>query len=110
MRNVVPALLIVAAAAAATGTARAAETAWKDFVSQDGRFSVQFPGTPKAVSQTMPTKLGNLDAKVFMLESREGFFMVAYIDYPKEALARSRPDDLLDGAREGALMNVKGKL
>jgi hypothetical protein len=38
------------------------------------------------------------------------FYAVAFVDYPKEAVASSKPDDLLDGARNGAVEKVKGKL
>jgi hypothetical protein len=112
-----PALILAVAlagagAAMATATAETppGERAWKDFISPDGRFTVQFPGTPKQASQTQTTKLGPLDAKVFLLELPDGLYAVWYVDYPREALARNRPDELLDGARDGAVANVKGKL
>jgi hypothetical protein len=88
---------------------------WKEFSSQEGRFSVLFPSAPKQTTQTMTTKVGNLDARLYTLSSTKEtpfeaqFFAVAYIDYPKDALAKYRTDALLDGAREGAVTFVKGK-
>jgi hypothetical protein len=83
---------------------------WKEFNSQECRCSAQFPGTPQLKTQGMQTKVGTLEAKMFILEMPSAFYATAYVDYPKEGLGKKAPDELLDGARDGAVGNVKGKL
>jgi hypothetical protein len=100
------ALLVVGLAPAA---AMAQE--WKDFSSNECRCSAQFPGTPQQKTQTMQTKVGSLDAKMIMLEvPGAAFYALAFVDYPKDKVGDAKPDGLLDGARDGAVSNVKGKL
>jgi hypothetical protein len=83
---------------------------WKEFSSQECRCSAQYPGNPQPKTQAMQTKVGTLEAKMFMLEMPTAFYAMAYVDYPKDALGKKPPDELLDGARDGAVGNVKGKL
>jgi hypothetical protein len=92
--------------------ASASADEWKEHTSTEGRYTAQFPGTPQQMAQRMDTKVGNLEAKVAMLSlpDNSAFYAVAFVDYPKEALAKSKPDELLDGARNGAVEKVKGKL
>ena len=83
---------------------------WKPYSSDECRCSAQYPGTPQLRTTPMRTNLGNLDAKMITLEVPEAFYAIAYVDYPKDKLAKANPDDLLNGARDGAVANVKGKL
>src|SRR5687768_12388519 len=83
---------------------------WKEFSSQECRCSAQYPGSPQPKTQSMQTKVGTLEAKMFMLEMPTAFYAMAYVDYPKDAASKKPPDELLDGARDGAVGNVKGKL
>jgi hypothetical protein len=88
-----------------------AEESWKDHRSDECRCSAQFPGTPTAKNQTIPSKDGPLESKMIMLEvPSSAFYAVAYVDYPKDAVAASKPDELLNGARDGAVGKVKGSL
>jgi hypothetical protein len=101
------ALVTVLVVACAAWSARADE--WKEFSSAEGRFAVEFPGTPQQAKQPMPTKVGTLDAKITMLALPDNvFYGVFYLDYPKAALEHSTADDLLDGARDSAVKRVKG--
>jgi hypothetical protein len=83
---------------------------WKEFNSEDCRCSAAFPGTPQPKTQGMQTKVGTLEAKMFMLEMPNAFYAMAFVDYPKEAMGKQSPDQLLESARDGAVGNVKGKL
>jgi hypothetical protein len=100
----------ILAFAVALAPAIASAQDWKEFNSQECRCSAQFPGTPQPKTQGMQTKVGTLEARMFMLEVPGAFYAMAYVDYPKDALAKKAPDELLDGARDGAVGNVKGKL
>jgi hypothetical protein len=88
-----------------------AQPAWRETKSAEGRFSAKFPGTPQQASKPMRTAVGNLTAKLFLLEAKDQpFYAVAYVDYPKDRIAGKKADELLDGARDSAVANVGGKL
>ena len=77
------------------------------YTSEDGRFKVNFPGTPKVESQDIPTEVGNIEMKSFTYEkSATEVYMIAYSDYPSELVKQSDPDAILTGAKEGALTNM----
>jgi len=89
------------------GVARADE--WKEFTSPDGRFSVEFPGTPKQVKDPRQTKFGKVEAQLVILSvSNRVFYGVEYLDYPASVLKAHGADELLDDAVESAVKGVKG--
>ncbi len=58
----------------------------------------------------LETAVGKLDMKVFTATKGQGsVFMTAYIDYPENAF-EAGTEKMLDGAREGALKNLNGKV
>ena len=86
------------------------QAAWQEFSSPDGNFAVLMPGTPSYEKQNQSTALGPIDMHMFTLNiRRDAAYMIMYSDYP-EIVTRAKPDDLLDGGRNGALSNTKGKL
>jgi len=88
----------------------ASPAAWQEFSSTDGNFAVQMPGTPSYEKKSQNTALGPIDMHMFTLNiKRDAAYMIMYSDYP-EIVTRAKPDDLLDGGRNGALANTKGKL
>lgn len=107
-RLLAPLAFLTALALPAIAAAQAQD--WKEFNSNECRCSALFPGTPQSKTQGMQTKVGTLEAKMFMLEMPSAFYAMAYVDYPKDAVAKGAPDELLNGARDGAVGNVKGKL
>jgi hypothetical protein len=104
LRFLAPLALIVLA------PALAAAQEWQDFNSPECRCSASYPGKPQPKTQSMQTKVGTLDARMFMLEMPNAFYALAFVDYPRDAIAKNSPDSLLDAARDGAVGNVKGKL
>ncbi len=88
----------------------APDASWKEFRHENGRFTVLFPGTPKEDTQSAPTAIGPIAVHFFTVESPEGMMAVAYSDFPAELIRRGNVDKMLDGARDGAVANVGGKL
>ena len=80
---------------------------FKEFKSPAGGFKVLMPGNPK--EQTQNTPGGAL--KMYAVEERNGAYMAGFVDTPippnePEAKTQQR----LDGARDGAVGNIKGTL
>jgi hypothetical protein len=112
MRYLRPWIAVVGALLCASAVAGAEELPWKAFESKEGRFVVEFPGVPRQRNNARPTaKFGTLEQHMFLLEvPNTGVFTVSYMDYPRGAMDRYKPDQLLDDARDTALKISKGKL
>ena len=79
------------------------------FVSEEGKFSVDFLGaTPGFSSTNVDTDVGSIVLNMYMYEKGEDqAFMVAYCDYPPEMVDESDGAiGLLEGAKNGALGNL----
>ena len=83
---------------------------WKEFSSKEGRFSVLVPGTPSEQTQNLDTGVGAIDLHFFIVE-QDGFqYLVSYNDYPDAMVREADADKVLDGARDGVVANVQGRL
>lgn len=72
-----------------------------------GKYKLLMPGSPKSQTEAA----AGMTMHIQSYEERDGAFMVMYVDAPipaneSEAQIQAR----LDGSRNGALANVKGKL
>lgn len=87
------------------------QVTWEVFSSPKGSFSVQMPGTPTENKQTMNTPTGVIDIHMFILEQKGcGCYIVSYNDFPDSLIKTSSADQILDGARDGAIVKSQGKL
>ena len=87
------------------------QSEWKKFSSSEGRFSVLIPGVPTEKIIKVNTKAGIVDLHILQLEGTEfNYLAVSYGDYPKETVTKENINKILDGARDGAVSNVHGKL
>ncbi|MFH2094757.1 MAG: hypothetical protein ABIJ16_03575 [Bacteroidota bacterium] len=76
----------------------------EEYTSADGNFSIKFPGNPTVESQNVPTEVGDIEMVTFMYEkSATEVYMVAYADYPSALIELSNAEDLIQGAKEGAI-------
>ncbi len=83
---------------------------WEEFSSSEGAFSILMPGAPTEHTNTVNTAVGPIDAYFFLLEQKDIAYMVGYSDYPDTVVQKTNPDAILEGARNGAVANVQGKL
>jgi len=83
---------------------------WKEFRSSEGAFSVLMPGTPEESTETLSTEIGPLNLHSFTVNQRERSYGVVYADYPEALVQNTDPEGILDGARDGAVAKVQGKL
>jgi hypothetical protein len=86
-----------------------AEADWQEFTSTDGNFAVLMPGSPTYEKKSQPTAMGPIDMHMFTIETRQNAYIVMYSDYP-EMILKAPADKVLDGGRDGAVANTKGKL
>jgi len=71
---------------------------------------VLMPGTPTKVTHRMDTQVGPIDIWVFTLDQNKFTYIISYSDYPEQILQVKNQDNILDGARDGAVAHVQGKL
>jgi hypothetical protein len=83
---------------------------WIEFKPEGVGYSLEMPGEWMLSSQDIPTAIGPLKANMASVTVADRAFMTMWIAYPEDVV-RSRPvGTMLDGARDGAVANVKGTL
>ncbi len=107
----------VAATSEAAGASPAAPAtpatalSWQKLEDADGAFRVELPGTAKHQTEQTPTAVGNIELHMFLVESAGGSaFTAMYSDYPKSIIRAANADKILEGAQNGAVTNINGKL
>ncbi len=76
---------------------------WEEFVSQEGRFSVNMPAEPKLNRQEVETAMGKLPIYFYVAETGAGGYMVGYNDFPQYSETAQFVNAILDGARDQVL-------
>ncbi len=111
-RSIVVAVFTVFLLGGFGAAAQVQETGWKEFQSKEGGFSVLLPGAPVEEKQAVQTELGPIEVRTFTFGLKEnvGAYVVSFNDYPVELVKQSDPQKMLDGARDGAVRTVKGRL
>jgi len=98
--------LLIGSAAFAQDT----ELTWKRHTSENGRFSILFPGTPKEQKQQTDSPLGKLNVYSLMVEPNAKLaYLVSWNDYPA-VIKDDDPQDVLARVRDGNNQFLKGKL
>jgi hypothetical protein len=90
--------------------AEAAGLKWQEFASRTGGFYIVMPGSPDSEVHDVFTAVGVLELHTFFVQVRDSAYMVGYSDYPKFLVDSAVVDEMLDGARDGAVANVDGRL
>lgn len=91
---------------------------WETFKSLDHEFSVSFPVEPTFQVQKVPSAVGELDMNMYMAtvnyaDADNLLYSVIRSDYPEEMFSNANDEfiaNVLDGAVNGAVNNVQGKL
>jgi hypothetical protein len=89
-----------------------AKLEFEKFTSNELGFSILMPGMPKGRSEKVPSPLGELTVKGFVVETNQGkaAWMVTSTDYPAGTVKADNQDAILDGVVKGSTEGVKGKL
>lgn len=80
---------------------------WTTFSDPGGRFTVSMPKEPERTTQEAPAGTVTLDVIAFTAEYNDGAVVVGYTDYPED-LQLGAPQDVLEGAVEGAAQATEG--
>jgi hypothetical protein len=84
--------------------------AWQEFSSPEGSFAVLMPGVPAYEKKSSATAAGPIDMHLFTSEpGLNAAYIVLYSDYPVMVL-NVPAQQVLDGGRDGAVANSKGRL
>ncbi|BAZ79772.1 hypothetical protein NIES73_10180 [Sphaerospermopsis kisseleviana NIES-73] len=89
---------------------------WQVFSSQEGGFSILFPGSPTVTKQKIKNKTGEVEVNLFIVErpQEDVKYTVAYIDYPEEYIEllkrNNQVEAAIDTGKKTALENAKGTL
>ena len=83
---------------------------WKTFSSVSGGFSILTPGTPIEKQLMQETPMGKIFVTTFRINSKSSSYFIGYNDYPDDFIRRSNINGLLDGARDGSIGNLNGRL
>jgi hypothetical protein len=86
------------------------QATWKEFSSGEGTFSILMPGTPTEKTQKVNTQAGAIDMHLFTLVQKGVAYLAIYNDYPEVFVQARNADKMLDGARDGAVSSIQGKL
>jgi type 1 fimbria pilin len=94
------AMLLVAAAASAAD--------WRNVKSEEGNFTMRFPGEPKPSSQEVPTSAGKLTVYTLSLAADKGntVYMLTF----NESSAAKDVEAKLDAARDATVTPLKAKI
>lgn len=74
------------------------------------KFNINMPGTPTKSEQTETTAVGPVQIHMYTLDNGSEGYVVGYSEYPSFVFSQRDADTLLDGARDGAVKNVKGEV
>ncbi|MBN1811315.1 MAG: hypothetical protein JXA14_05735 [Anaerolineae bacterium] len=86
------------------------EASWKEFTSEEGRFSILLPRTPRQTTETVDTPVGEIDERSFTVIHGSITYIVSYSDYPQNVLSAGDPQAILDSFSDSAVTSIEGKL
>jgi hypothetical protein len=84
------------------------DSAWQT-VNGDG-FTISVPGTPSKSEQTEPSLAGPITIHLYTITHGYEGFMVGNTRYPDSVFASGNTDDIMNGARNGAVSSINGEV
>lgn len=82
---------------------------WKTYSYPEDGFSASYPSQPDIQKKDVPTSAGTFELRAYLAVQGEAALFVGVCDYGS-AVATKAPNDVLDGAQEGAISNVSAHL
>ena len=81
----------------------------KTFTSNQGRFSINFPGNPKKTQTVHKRFTGDIKETTYRLDTKYGNYSVGYSDLSAMATVLGGAKTILKKAKAGLLKNAKGR-
>ena len=82
---------------------------WKSYSYPADGFSASFPSEPGMQKKNVPTDKGSFELRAYLVEDGRAALYVGVCDYGT-AISDRTPDQVLQGAKQGAINNVKAHL
>jgi hypothetical protein len=82
---------------------------WKTYSYPADGFRAAFPAEPTMQKQDVSTAKGSFELRAYLVEDGQAAVFVGVCDYGS-AISDRTPDQVLDGAQQGAIDNVKAHL
>jgi hypothetical protein len=92
-----------------TATLGAQAQQWKSYSYPPDGFSAAFLSEPQFSKQNIPTDKGSFELRAYLAQDGQAALYVGVCDYGS-AISDRTPDQVLDGAQQGAIDNVKAHL
>ena len=102
-------LLVTGLLLGACGDGEPQAPTYRTFTSEEGKFSAQFPGTPKREARTETAGDIKLNLVHFSVDNGDEAVSVSFIDYPP-TVATQDPKALLNGIADGAANAADGNI
>jgi hypothetical protein len=88
----------------------AAAQTWTEYKPEGVGYAVDMPGTWTTTAQDTPTAVGPVKVHMATVDTGAVAYMSMYNEYPAQLVKGQPVAPILDGARNGAVQNVKGTL
>ena len=75
-----------------------------------GNFSIESSYAMAESSQIENTAAGPIELHFYTTEQPDSYYLVSYSDYPSETIEKAQPENVLNGARDGAVARTNGQL
>jgi FimV-like protein len=86
------------------------DAGWREFAPEEGRFSILVPRTPRKTTETTETQIGTIDTHIFVVTHGDFTYIMVYNDFPQRLINSSDSRAMLNGARDGAVESLGGRL
>jgi hypothetical protein len=110
MHNTFPKCMILAVVLLAFAAALGAQAqGWQAYSYPADGFSATFPAEPQMQKKDVPTDKGSFELRAYVAQDGQAAVFVGVCDYGS-AISDRTPDQVLDGAQQGAIDNVSAHL
>lgn len=83
---------------------------WREFRSEDGHFSITFPGKVSHEKRILNTPVGNVTMQMDSTSAGDALFGVGYADYPRNYLTRANTELIIDQVRDALVKNIGARV